>query len=71
MPKYLRVVPKGDKWATELDGEELATYDTRSQAEEEGRRVATERGAEFELDKQTGEVRQKDSHGNDPSDVPG
>jgi hypothetical protein len=48
MPKYLRVVPKDEQWSVQLDGEEQAVYDTQAEAEEKGRKLAKEKGAEFE-----------------------
>jgi hypothetical protein len=53
MPKYLRVVAKDDKWSVELDGEEQAVYDTQAEAEEKGRKLAREKGAEFQAHKPT------------------
>ena len=61
MPKYLRVVEKGDKWSVQLEGEELSVHDTQAEAEEVGRARAKQEGAEFEPPKGGGQGRGKDA----------
>jgi hypothetical protein len=67
----VHVTPSGDRWAIEVDGDERGTFDTQEQAIERGRAVAEEEQGELVVHGQGGEIRQKDSHGNDPRDIPG
>jgi uncharacterized protein DUF2188 len=67
----VHVVPSGDGWALEVDGDERETFDTQADAIERGRTVAEEEGSELVVHGQAGEIREKDSHGNDPREVPG
>ena len=67
----VHVTPSGDGWAIKVDGSERETFDTQDQAIESGRAVAEEEQGELVVHGSGGEIREKDSHGNDPRDIPG
>lgn len=71
--KSIHVVPSGDDWAVRREGEDtvLSTHTTQAEAEEEGRRIAREDKAEFQLHGKDGRIRLRDSYGNDPASSPG
>jgi len=67
----VHITPSGNSWAIQVDGDERETFDTQDQAIERGRAVAEEEQGELVVHGQGGEIREKSSHGNDPSDIPG
>jgi hypothetical protein len=67
----VHVVPSGQGWAVEVDGQKRDTYDTQDEAIIRGRGVADGEGGELVIHGEDGSIRQKDSHGNDPRDIPG
>ncbi len=68
----VQVLPDQGDWKIDVDGEQRGgTYSTQAEAEQEGRRIAKELDAEFQLHAGTGNIRDKDSYGNDPSDIEG
>ena len=68
----IHVLPDGDRWKLERDGGEVVdTFATQEEAIGAGRQVAEQDGAELTIHRQDGQIREKDSHGNDPRDVPG
>ena len=69
----IHVVTYGELWAVKREGtdEPLSTHHTREQAVVAGRAVARADQVEFVLHRQDGTIRDKDSYGNDPRDVPG
>ena len=67
----VHVVPDGDGWAIEIDGTKHESYDTQAAAIETGRERARQEQAELVIHGADGEIREKDSHGNDPRDIPG
>jgi hypothetical protein len=67
----VHVVPSGDEWALEVDGHKRASFPTQNEAIIRGRGLADEDGAELVIHDEAGKVPDKDSHGNDPGDVPG
>jgi hypothetical protein len=67
----VHVVPSGDDWALEVEGEQRDTFRTQNEAISRGRQLAEEEQGELVVHGEGGEVRQKDSHGNDPRDIPG
>jgi hypothetical protein len=67
----VHVVPSGDRWALEVDGQERDTFSTQNEAITRGRALAEDEGSELVVHGEDGAVRQKDSHGNDPRDIPG
>jgi Uncharacterized protein conserved in bacteria (DUF2188) len=67
----VHVVPSGDRWACEMHGSTRSTHDTQADAIRHGRHLAEEQAGELVIHDKSGQVREKDSHGNDPRDIPG
>lgn len=68
----VQVVPEGGTWKVVVDGnQEGTTYDIQEEAAGVGRTKAQGLGAEFQLHGTDGSIREKDSYGNDPSNIPG
>ncbi len=67
----VHVVPSGDRWACEIGGNQRSTHPTQEEAIEKGRHLAEEQASEVVVHAQDGSIREKDSHGNDPRDIPG
>lgn len=68
----VQVMPQGEQWKVVVDGtQEGGNYDTQEEAEGVGRTTAKGMGAEFQIHGRDGAIREKDSYGNDPSDIPG
>jgi hypothetical protein len=67
----VHVVPQASRWGLEVNGEIRSTYDTQDEAINEGRGLAKHEQGELVIHGQEGQVREKDSHGNDPSEIPG
>jgi hypothetical protein len=67
----VHVVPRGNEWALEVGGQVRSTHSTQSEAVSRGRQVAEQEQGELVVHGKGGEIREKDSHGNDPRDVPG
>jgi len=67
----VHVVPHGDSWALEVAGDKQETFDTQDEAISRGRELAEQEQGELVIHGEGGQVREKDSHGNDPRDIPG
>ena len=67
----VHVVTKGDGWALEMDGREGDAFGTQDEAIQWGRQLAERENGELVIHDQDGQIREKDSHGNDPRDIPG
>ena len=67
----VHVVPSGSEWALEVDGTKYETFRTQNEAITRGRQLAEQEGGELVIHGQDGRIREKDSHGNDPRDIPG
>jgi hypothetical protein len=67
----VHVVPQASRWGLEVNGEIRSTHDTQDEAINEGRGLAKQEQGELVIHGQEGQVREKDSHGNDPSEIPG
>ena len=67
----VHVVTKGDGWALEVDGRQRGKFDTQDEAIQQGRQLAEQENGELVVHGQDGQIREKASHGNDPSDIPG
>jgi len=67
----VHVVPHGDSWALEVAGNKQETFDTQDEAIQRGRELAEQEHGELVVHGGGGQVREKDSHGNDPRDIPG
>jgi len=62
-----------DKWQVRREGSSRASrvFDSQGEAATFGLRVARRERVEFLLAGRDGEIREKDSYGNDPRNVPG
>jgi Uncharacterized protein conserved in bacteria (DUF2188) len=67
----VHVVPSGILWACEINGHTRSTHETQDEAIKHGRHLAEEQASELVVHAQDGSIREKDSHGNDPRDIPG
>jgi hypothetical protein len=67
----VHVVPSGDRWVCEIGGKNRSTHTTQEEAIKHGRHLAEEQGSELVIHGEGGDIRQKDSHGNDPREIPG
>ena len=66
--KNIHVVPSGTTWAVKPagGGQPLSTHPTQGAAVEAGRRVAQRDRTELVIHRPNGQIRDKDSFGNDP-----
>lgn len=71
--KPVHVVPDADRWAVRREGSERASslHDTQAAAERAGRELARNSHTEFLLHGRNGQIRERDSYGNDPYPPPG
>lgn len=67
----VHVVPQASQWGLEVAGDIRSKHQTQQEAIDEGRAVAEQEGGELVIHGEGGEIREKDSHGNDPRDIPG
>ena len=67
------VVTHGERWAVRREGvnDPLGVHQTQEDAINAARGVARAEGVELVIQGRDGEIRQKDSYGNDPRDIPG
>jgi hypothetical protein len=65
------VVPHGDAWALEVAGSKQERFDTQDDAIRRGRELAEQEHGELVILGEGGQIREKDSHGHDPRDIPG
>lgn len=68
MGKNQHVVPHGDGWAVrgENNSRVTSTHATQSQAESAARSIAINQRSEVIIHRPNGEIRDKNSYGNDP-----
>lgn len=68
MHKNQHVVPHGDQWAIKGEGNEKATkiVDTQKEAINIAREIAKNQQSELIIHRPNGQIRDKDSFGNDP-----
>jgi uncharacterized protein YdaT len=66
--KNQHVVPHGKDWAVKGAGNERATsiHGTQSSAERAARTIAQKQGSEVIIHRPNGQIREKNSYGNDP-----
>ncbi|OXT01639.1 hypothetical protein B7H23_01315 [Notoacmeibacter marinus] len=66
--KNQHVVPHGDKWAVRGAGNDrvTSTHDTQEGARRAARQIAINQQSEVVIHRPNGEIRDKDSYGNDP-----
>ena len=68
------VVPNPDGgWDVKRSGASRASrhFDTKAEAVDAGREISTNQRTEFVIHRQDGTIQRKDSHGNDPRNIPG
>ena len=67
------VVPHEQGWANKRGGAERATsvHPTKREAEQAARQQSRREGSELVIHGKDGTIQRKDSHGNDPSNIPG
>jgi hypothetical protein len=68
MGKNQHVVPHGDGWAVRAEGNERATsvHVTQSEATDAARQIATNQRSEVLIHGRNGQIRERNSYGNDP-----
>ncbi len=66
--KGVHVTPRDGRWAVEREGSQRASslHDTQADAEAAGRATARREEVEFYLHGRDGQIRERDSYGNDP-----
>lgn len=71
--KSIHIVPADDGWRVEREGQQraVATARTQKEAADRGREVARKDRVEFLLHGRDGQIREKDSYGHDPRNIPG
>jgi hypothetical protein len=67
----VHVVPSGEAWVLQVDGEKRDSFSTQNEAITRGRQLAEDEQGELVIHGEDGEIREKDSGGNDPRNVPG
>jgi Uncharacterized protein conserved in bacteria (DUF2188) len=67
----VHVVPSGDKWAREVNGEQRGTFPTQNEAIIRGRGMADHEDADLVIHGKDGQIREEDPHGNGQSNIPG
>ena len=62
------VVPRGDQWAVQREGADRASslHPTQADAIDAGRRIAQNERGELFIHRPNGQIRDRDSYGNDP-----
>lgn len=67
--KNVHVVPDGNKWAVKPEGSKkpVSTHQTQKTAEDAGRKIARQNQGELVIHRPNGQIRDKDSYGNDPN----
>jgi hypothetical protein len=62
------VVPRGDEWAVQREGGNRASslHPTQAEAIDAGRRIAQNERSELFIHRPNGQIRDRDSFGNDP-----
>ena len=67
----VHVVPSGDGWALEVDGQERDTFDTQDEAIQEGRQLAEEENGELVIHGEDGRSARRIPTGTTRADIPG
>jgi hypothetical protein len=65
MAKPVWVSPDGDGWRVHQGGKTISNHDKKTRAESSGRREAVQDGAELIVQNRNGQIRRRDSHGNE------
>lgn len=68
MGKNQHVVPSGDKWGVQGEGNSrlTSTFDTQKEAIEVAREIARNQHSELFVHGRDGKIRERNSYGNDP-----
>ena len=68
MGKNQHVVPKGNQWAVKGEGNQrnTAVCNTQKQAIDIARQISKNQNSELLIHNRQGQIRERDSHGNDP-----
>lgn len=68
MGKNQHVVPRGTGWAVRGEGNQrvTSTHNTQAEAIEAGREIATNQQSELLIHRPNGQIRERNSYGNDP-----
>jgi hypothetical protein len=68
MGKNQHVVPNGDRWGVRGEGNSRLTslHDTQSDAAAAAREIARNQGSELFIHRPNGQIRERNSYGNDP-----
>lgn len=68
MGKNQHVVPHGNEWAVRGAGNKkvTSTFDTQQEAFERAKEIATNQQSEVLIHGRNGQIREKNSYGNDP-----
>jgi uncharacterized protein DUF2188 len=68
MGKNQHVVPHGDGWAVRAEGNEraMSVHVTQSEATDAARQIATNQRSEVLIHGRNGQIRERNSYGNDP-----
>lgn len=71
--KNIHVVPNGDDWSMKREDAQRASrnFPTQSAAIDYAREIARREQGELFIHRPNGEIRDRDSYGNDPSNRPG
>jgi len=69
----VHTVHRDGTWVNQVEGGEQAssTHDTKDEAVERGRELATNRGSEHLVHNLDGQIAERQSYGNDPASRPG
>jgi uncharacterized protein DUF2188 len=69
----VHVVPEGGQWAVKLAGSDqpISTHASQNEAEEAGRARAKQEMSELLIHGEDGQIRARDSYGNDPTSSKG
>lgn len=65
----VHVVPRGNGWAVKQEGRvtPISNHRTQGAAQDAGRRIAQRNESELVIHRPNGQIRDKDSFGNDPN----
>ncbi|AGW94586.1 hypothetical protein N234_31560 [Ralstonia pickettii DTP0602] len=68
----IHVIPAGDRWAVEAEGGHgRETFDTQAEAITAGTERAKQKKVELLIHGLDGQIRERNSFGHDPRDIPG
>ncbi len=69
----LHVVPQDGQWTIKEENTDVAmsSFVTQQEAWQRGKDMARERGTEALLHGSDGQIRERNTYGNDPRDIPG